>query len=96
MEKQIIKIFDAEIDTAMSLKDVIKICRTIDNTSINDGEDVEETVYTFLHICKEITQTSTRQYEIIFHEGVLESVEWWDIQIIYSAVPKEKIRKIVS
>ena len=96
MVNQIIKIFDAEIDTAMNLKDVLKICRTIDNTSINDGEDVEETNYTFLHVCKEITKTSTRQYEIIFHEGVIQSVEWWDIQIVYSAVSKEKMRKIQS
>jgi len=96
MKKQPIKIFDAEIDTAMSLKDVLKICRTIENTSIDDREDDDEPVYTYLHVTKEITQTSTRQYQIIFHEGVLESVEWWDIQIIYSAVPIKKMRKIVS
>jgi len=96
MEKQTIKIFDAEIDTAMNLQDVIKICRTIDDTTINDGEDVEEHVYTYLHVTKEITKTSTRTYEIIFHEGELESVEWWDIQVIYSRVPLEKIRNIVT
>ena len=95
-QQQTIKIFDAEIDTAMSMKDVIKICRTIDGTSINDGEDVEEHVYTYMHVTKKITQTSTRTYEIIFHEEVLESVEWWDIQVIYSAVPIEKIRAILT
>ena len=96
MKKQSIKIFDAEINTTMSLKSVLKICRTIDDTSINDGEDVEEHNYTFIHVSKHITKTSTRQYEIIFHDGKIQSVEWWDIQVIYSAVPIKKIKKLVT
>ena len=51
MKNQTIKIFDVEIDTAMSLEDILKICKTED-TSINDGEDVEETTYTFIHVSK--------------------------------------------
>ena len=96
MKNQTIKIFDAEIDSAMSLKDVLKICRTIENTSINEGEDVEEHNYTFIHVRKDITKTSTRQYEIIFHDGKIQSVEWWDIQVVYSAVPIKKIRKLIT
>lgn len=91
---QKIKIFDAEIDSSMSLTKVLKICKKIENAVINDGEDVEVTNYTFVHVRKDITKTSQRSYEIIFHKGDLQSVEWWDIHILYSRVPRKKMRLI--
>ncbi len=107
MKKQTIKIFDTEIDTTMSLEDVLKICKTKDTSindglkicktkdiSINDGEDVEETNYRVIHVRKDINKTS-KVYEIIFHKGKIQSVERWGLQIIYSAIPIEDVRVMV-
>jgi len=98
MEKQIIKIFDKEIGSAMSFDEILKICKSIENTTTKGREDVEEAVFTAIRIDenKENDKDPYICYEIIFNEGKLESVEHWRVQIIFSTVSKEKIRNIQS
>lgn len=100
MEKsdQKIKIFDKEINSTMSFAEILKICKTIENTATTQGEDVEKVFYTCIRVDenKEDDKDPYIAYEIIFNDGKLMSVEHWRVQIIYSTVPKKGIRNIQS
>jgi len=98
MKNQTIKIFDKEIDATMSFEDILKICKTIENTSVRHGEDGETVFFTFVRVDqnKEDDKEPYIAYEIIFNDGKLESIEFWNIQIIYSTVPKKEIKNIQS
>lgn len=91
-----IKIFDKEISSEMSYNEILKICKSIENTTTRGSEDIEAAVFTVIRIDenKENDKDPYICYEIIFNDGKLESIEHWKVQIIFSTVPKEKIRTI--
>ena len=92
-----IKIFEAEIKPSNSFDEILKICKAIKNTTIIQGNDVEKVFYTFIRVSRDvIPDKSEKSYEIIFNNGKLMSVEYWDINVVYSTVPKKDIRNIQS
>jgi len=92
-----IKIFEAEINSFNSFDEILKICKAIENISIIRGNDVENVFYTFIRVSRDvIPNKAEKSYEIIFNNGKLMSVEYWDINVVYSTVPKKDIRNIQS
>lgn len=92
-----IKIFEAEINSSNSFDEILKICKAIENTSTIQGNDVEKVFYTFIRVSRDVIPDKTeKSYEIIFNSGELMSVEYWDINVIYSTVSKKDIRNIQS
>ena len=92
-----IKIFEGVIEPFNSFDEILKICKTIDNTSVIQGNDVENVFYTFIRVSRDvIPEKAEKSYEIIFNKGKLMSVEYWDINVVYSTVPKKDIRTIQS
>ena len=92
-----IKIFEAEFEPSNSFDEILKICKAIKNTSIIQGGDVEKVFYTFIRVSRDvIPDKAEKSYEIIFNNGKLMSVEYWDIDVVYSTVPKKDIRNIQS
>ena len=93
-----IKIFGKEIDSTMSYRKILKICKTIKNTRTAQDKDYEKRNFTTIRVdeIKKDDKDPYIAYEIIFNDGKLESVEHWRVQIIYATVPKGKIRVIQS
>jgi len=89
-----IKIFEAKINSSNSFDEILKICNAIKNTTTIQGNDVEKVFYTFIRVSRDVIPNKTEKaYEIIFNSGKLMSVEYWDINVVYSTVPKKGYQK---
>ena len=89
---QKIKIYEKEIFSTMSFAEVLKICKTVEDAKVIQGEDVEKVFFTYIKVSK--NKEPGKSYEIIFNDGRIESIEHWDVKIVYSKVAYEKIRVI--